>query len=334
MYVNGLPTLIMNKNELHILAQKYLDGNATPQEKQLLDDWYNTVQTGTTAIVELKNDESETGVKQRMLDNLNQQLFAEPQQQKAKGSTVKRLLIWMSSAAAVLALAFLAWSYYTVNADGSISDKQIVSVPTNRVMHLNLPDGSKVWLNAGSVFKYPKSFAGKTRTVELVEGRAFFDIKHQTEHPFIVKTKNLNITVLGTSFDVRSYKKEGTIRVAVVTGKVGITMPGAVNKQAIMLLPRQQIVLSNVTQKLTLQTTHENVVNSWCNVFEQEKLANVFKVIEKQYHTKITVEDKSLLEEPVTITLDNQHLDSVIKILSFTKHFKYKMANDSTVIVR
>ncbi|EHQ30478.1 FecR family protein [Mucilaginibacter paludis] len=330
----------MDKNELRIIAQKYLEGTATPEEKQLLDQWYSTAYSGTDEMVELKKAETEADVKQRMFDNLNQQLFVKPEQQqsaKNPAALIKRMAIWIGSVAAVLALAFFGWSAYQNHTQVYLADRQVVLVPLNRVMHLTLPDSSKVWLNAGSVFRYPKKFSGKNRTVELVEGRAFFDIKHQKDHPFIVKAKNLNITVLGTSFDVRSYQKEGKTQVTVVSGKVGITLPNAINHKAIMLLPAEQIVLSNITNQMVKQITHEPKINEWCKsnfVFEQESLGNVFKALEKEYNTRITVADSKLLNEKISIKLNNQHLDTIMQILSFTKHFNYQMANDSTVIIK
>jgi len=329
----------MDKNELQLLAQKYLDGNATTGEKQLLDQWYDTIHTGGPEEVRLNTPETEEDVKHRMFNKLNQQLFIGTPMipVKKQGGLVRRISIWAASAAAVLAVALFAWSRINktqVNNVLAVADKQVISIPASKVMHVTLSDGSKVWLNAGTVFRYPKTFNGKNRVVELVEGRAFFDIRHQSAHPFIVITKNLNITVLGTSFDVRSYKSEGITKVSVVTGKVGITRPAQAGSKTIMLLPKQEIVLSNSSKQIITQRTPEAVVNSWCNVFEQESLSNVFKTIEKEYHIKIYVEDEKLLRQPITITLDNQHLDSIMKTLSFTKHFNYQMANDSTVIIK
>ncbi|NNU33238.1 FecR family protein [Mucilaginibacter sp. S1162] len=205
------------------------------------------------------------------------------------------------------------------------------------MIQILLADGSKVWLNAGSIFKYPKNFNGKVREVELIEGRAFFDIKHMTDHPFLVKTHNLNVTVPGTSFDVRSYQREGKTKVSVVTGKVGITLLNEPKKPAIMLLAKEEIVLNTTTKHIAKAQTKEAIVNLWCKdvlVFDREDLSNVFKAIEKKYNTKITVTDKDLLKERISITLGNQRPDTIMEILSFTKHFNYKMANDSTVVVK
>jgi len=334
----------MDRNELKILAQKYLDGNATAKEKQMLDQWYDTIHANELETVDLDKPESEEDVKQRIFDLLNQKLFINKPEKIEKASvfSIKRMAAWIGSAAAVLALMVFAWLWYTSTATTTgravILGNQLVSVPSNKVTHLILPDGSKVWINAGSVFRYPKSFTGKTRLVELVEGRAFFDVKHQADHPFIVKTKNLNITVLGTSFDVRSYKNERTTRVSVVTGKVGITMPDNTDKTVIMLLPNQQVTLSNVTSQLVKEPVGLTDASAWVKSnfdFEQQSLGNVFKTIEKEYNIKINVENKKLLDERVSVKLNNlQPLDTIMLTLSFTKHFKYQMANDSTVIIK
>jgi transmembrane sensor len=99
----------MDKKELQLLAQKYLAGNATPQEKQLLDEWYDTVHSGFPETVNLQTPETEADVKQRMFNNLNMQLFTEGQSvnRNHPATLIKRLTIWAGSVAAVLVLAFL-----------------------------------------------------------------------------------------------------------------------------------------------------------------------------------------------------------------------------------
>ena len=333
----------MNKNELQQLAQKYLEGTASAEETQLLHQWYDTT-TGEELleIINTNAPETEEQIKQRIFNTIQARKALEDNIRPIGAKrelSVKRLVAQIAAVAAILLAVFMIWHGVNISQQQlAVADSQVVSVPANKVVKITLPDGSSVWLNAGSVFHYPKKFSAKTREVELVEGRAFFDVKHQTAHPFVVKTHNLNVTVLGTSFDVRSYKKEGTTKVSVVTGKVGITVPGAPDKPAIYLLPKQQIVLSSVSEQLIKQPTPDVVaVDAWCkNVqeFDQENLAIVFKAVEKKYHTKIIVEDKKLLNEHVTITLSDQRLDSIIKILSFIHPFNYKMANDSTIVIK
>jgi transmembrane sensor len=329
----------MSTNELKRLAQKYFAGTASAEEKEMLHQWYDATNDGWVEVVETNLPDTEEQIKQRIFKNLQQriQLDKETRQQKVikHDFSLRRILLPVASVAAILLIGVFIFQY--ANKQILHVEKQIVKAPSNKVIQIVLADGSKVWLNAGSVFKYPKTFNAKVREVELLEGRAFFDIKHIADHPFIVKTNNLNVTVLGTSFDVRAYKREGTTKVSVVTGKVGITIPSQPAKPAIMLLAKEEIVLSKTTIHPVKAITKEAVVNLWCKnvlVFDQEDLSNVFKAIEKKYNTKITVADKNLLKERISITLGNQRLDTIMEILSFTKHFNYKMANDSTVVVK
>ena len=328
----------MNKKEIQQLAQKYLDGTATAEEKKLLDQWYNTIHDDDQIVnVAIEEPESEADIKQRIFANLHQKIKQEPEPRSYPG-VLRRWYVQIASvAAAIIVISSVTWYFSRVNPTVQQADPALVSIVAPKIMEITLADGSKVWLNARSVFRYPKTFGSKNRQVELIEGRAFFDVKHQTSHPFIVKTKSLNITVLGTSFDVRTYQKEGTTKVSVLTGKVGITLTGNTSQHAIMLLPKQQIVLSKANNQLKKEITRESAVNLWCKsplVFEQENLNNIFKAIEKQYNTHIKVDNKKLLDERISITLGNQRLDTIMEILSFTKHFKYQMANDSTVVIK
>ena len=326
----------MSTNELKRLAQKYFAGTASAEEKQQLHQWYDATNDGWVETVDTKIPETELEVKQRIFRDLQKRILLEKEQPQVvqHSFNIRRLLLPVASIAAVLLIGFFL---FRPSDEQLPVEKQIVNAPHNKVISVILPDGSKVWLNAGSVFKYPKTFSAKVREVELVEGRAFFDIKHKDHHPFVVKTNNLNVTVLGTSFDVRSYKREGTTKVSVVTGKVGITIPSQPSKPAIMLVAKEEVIINPTTKHIVKEQVREAVVDLWCKnvlVFDQENLNNVFKAIEKKYKTKITVEDKELLSERISITLGNQRLDTIMEILSFTKHFNYKMANDSTVVVK
>jgi transmembrane sensor len=332
----------MSSNELQRLAKKFLSGTATKGEKELLNQWYDSVYTDDRLeIVSTEAAETEAEIKQRIFENIHKEITRQKQseQQINKPGRIKIMAIRIATSAAILFIASCITWYFIrpVNTATNIQVQQLISITTKKITKIALADGSTVWLSAHTKFTYPYNFQGKIRQVELSEGRAFFDIKHQSNHPFIVKTKSLNITVLGTSFDVTTFQKEGTTKVSVITGKVGITRPGHINEAAVMLLPKQQIVLSKVTSVLTKEIVKEPVVNLWCKsplVFEQQNLDSVFRAIEKQYNTHIQVENKKLLNERISITLSNQRLDTIMEILSFTKHFNYQIANDSTVVIK
>lgn len=327
----------MNREELKLLAQKYLDGTATEQEKYLLNQWYGTIHDDGIELVYTAKPENKEQIRDRILSQLKEKVGfqAAAHTTPVSKNKIVRLSIRIGAVAAVLLITLFIWFQGTERFQNR--QKQLVEVPLKKIIHIVLPDGSKVWLNAGSVFKYPKKFNATLRTVELLEGHAFFEIQHENKHPFVVKTKTLNVTVLGTSFDVRAYKNESTTKVSVVTGKVGITLMNEPKKPAVMLLPKQQVVLSKNDHQLFKEVTPEIAINVWCKsklVFDQEELENVFKVVEKKYNIKIHTENKKLLKERISITLNDQPLNNIMTILSFTKQFKYKIANDSTIVIR
>ncbi|MFI5136663.1 MAG: FecR family protein [Sphingobacteriales bacterium] len=321
----------MNSNA-KILLKKYGEGTCTPEEIALLESWYLEEAASKTIPA---NEIDFAKIEDLSLTELDLNV---------KGvrhiPMVRRIKLWQVAAsfALVAGISVLLYHYRAAFLNNPAQVKYVVhQTPKGNIQKIMLADGSTVWLNAGTVFKYPKTFDGKVRTVELVDGQAFFDIKHQEDHPFVVKTSNLNITVLGTSFDVKAYKNEKLTKVSVLTGKVGVSVQGQSNKPAIMLLPKQQVILNNATENIIQGTTKAIAIDSWRKnilVFDDENMNLVFKALERKYNTKINVEDKELLDQHISIKLNAQPLNNILEVLSFTKHFKYEMPNDSTVIIR
>jgi ferric-dicitrate binding protein FerR (iron transport regulator) len=106
-----------------------------------------------------------------------------------------------------------------------------------------LPDGTTVWLNAGSKLSYVGDFAGATREVRL-EGEAFFDVVKQPGRPFIVHTTGIDIKVLGTAFNVKSYPEDKTVETTLYRGSVKVFRPEESEQKAILLKPNEKLIWS------------------------------------------------------------------------------------------
>ncbi|MEH6304331.1 FecR domain-containing protein [Olivibacter sp. CPCC 100613] len=122
-----------------------------------------------------------------------------------------------------------------------------LSTPRGGTYQMILPDGSKVWLNAASTIKYPSNFIGKERIVEI-SGEAYFDIKNDRQRPFKVLSKNQEIDVLGTEFNIAAYPDEREIRTTLVDGKIRLSVAGSgetKSSKTIILMPGEQGALSN-----------------------------------------------------------------------------------------
>jgi len=115
---------------------------------------------------------------------------------------------------------------------------------------LNLADGTKVWLGPGSRLDYPVKFTGTQRQVSL-QGEAFFEVAHDAEHPFIIRTGKVSTAVLGTSFNISAYKNSKTVDVTLVTGKVAVELQTGSSVTKKVMLPNQRIIAELEGDRLT-----------------------------------------------------------------------------------
>lgn len=136
----------------------------------------------------------------------------------------RSLLIRVAGIAAAIALiGGFSLSYLFNGGDNWVASRfeNVVMAPSGQKSQLLLPDGTEVWLNSGSRLSYSYEFNTLDRVVNL-EGEAFFDVKKDQQHPFVVKTGMVEVKVHGTSFNVQAYTDEEDIRVALLHGKVSL----------------------------------------------------------------------------------------------------------------
>ena len=324
----------MTQEYIRQLAVKFLNGTASEEEKEILHKWYDSLNPDVpeTETVFTRDPESANEMKARMLANMKS--LQQPVRKKADFTLIKRLVSWSTAVAALVIAGFIFWTNQHKPIETGI---RLVQAPLGKTLKIALPDGSSIWLNAGSSLSYPSQFSGKTREVILKEGQAFFDVKHMTDKPFIVHAKTLNITVLGTSFDVKAYHNDKDIKVTVKTGKVGVTMRDKPERPALMLLPAEQATIPEKTTQIHVTEISKPAIAPWKDnrmVFEDELLSEVFNALERKYKQHIIIEKADLSAEKISLTLDDQPIGDVLKVLGFSKKFNYSQLNDSTIVIK
>jgi transmembrane sensor len=228
---------------------RYLKGEANETENALIDAWYRSYK-------DIEQDLSEA---ERL--RIKKSIYTKVKPVVAKPS-ILRLPVFRI-AASLLVLAGLSLMFYRLHALRLAKAQMVyntIRTSTNGLKQINLPDSSVVWLNAASTIQVPVEFKGHLREIKLIEGEAFFDVKRNPQHPFVVHTGKLNVQVLGTSFNIRSYQKLHHIQVSVATGKVGVVKGG---KCLAMLLPGQQLSFLPLTSQYHQQTINANDTQSW-----------------------------------------------------------------------
>jgi len=203
---------------------------------------------------------------------------------------------------------------------------------------IDLPDGSKVKLNHGSVLTYPNKFTGKFREVSLT-GEAFFNVTRNPEKPFIIKTNGASIKVLGTSFNVYAYAESSTVEVIVKTGKVELHELGLSEKSEggkILLLPGEQGTFNKQNRTIAKETTFNHNNLSWYTheiEFKYTRLADVFQTLKRAYNLQITVDKKVDLNQELNATFSQQQPDYIMEVIALTQNLNLKKAGSNQYVI-
>ena len=182
---------------------------------------------------------------------------------------------------------------------------------------LLLPDGTRLYLNAHTSVKYPRHFKGNSREVYVQQGEVFVDVKHMPEKPFSVHLKNVDIQVLGTSFDVKQTAKG--VNVFVETGKVKAIYKNS--KKSVILTPGQAAEM--LLAETTISTKHHRNNNpiAWKTgylSFDDAPLAEVAQVLEDYYKVHIVLKNDALADKKLLATFHKESISEVMDILSKT----------------
>jgi ferric-dicitrate binding protein FerR (iron transport regulator) len=185
----------------------------------------------------------------------------------------------------------------------SIGGYNTLVVPPKMDYRIILSDGTEVWLNATSTLKFPFAFQDNTREVYL-EGEGFFKVAKNADKPFVVRTPETVVRVLGTEFNINTYKP-GTTSTSLVSGSVSARS----GSSTIVLKPGQEAVY---TERLgfTVQQFDQEIALSWMNgifQFDNTKLADLAPVIERWFGIKVVFDDPELASSPFTGILDKHH---------------------------
>jgi ferric-dicitrate binding protein FerR (iron transport regulator) len=260
-------------------------------------------------------------------------------------------------AAAAVFLIFLLLARTTEN-EGVKPINNTVSTKAGDKANITLPDGSKVWLNGDSKITYVGDFGNKTREVYL-SGEAFFDVAKDKTKPFIIHTRTINLKVLGTAFNVRSYDNEKETETALVHGSVEVTLLNSPDKK-IVLKPGEKLLVKNIPADTLIMNKKEkhdeetpiavltnmhyygtdssSVETSWTKnqlVFNDEPLDKIALKLERWFNVRVTIVNESLKKEKYTATIEeDDKLVDFLAALRLTEGFHYSVKNSEVVISR
>lgn len=212
---------------------------------------------------------------------------------------------------------------------------------------VNLADGSKVWLNAGSTLKYQNSYGINNREL-LLTGEAFFEVKKNKDLPFVVKTSEIDVIALGTKFNVKAYSEEKTIETTLIEGSVKLESNSVKLADNLVLKPNDKAVFTRKSQILELIANQQNKdqvqaqrvkpkleiiqsvepepIISWKDqrwVINNEKLGNLAVKLERRYDVNFIFDNDVLKEYAFRGTLEDETLEQIMEAIKLSAPVKY-----------
>lgn len=312
--------------------QKYIKGQYSFQDIRRIANWFsdNRYQSELQTIIQNHWTEFEKINEQPdkdlsvVFNRLKKQILEE----NSRISFTQRISKIYYRAAAVLLIPLLIYSGFTFTRQYFKPSAEVawieVESPAAARTHFELPDGTKVSLNGGTHLFYPSDFS-KSREVRLT-GEAYFDVVHDESSPFVVRTEELDVKVLGTKFSVAAFDNENQVDVILEEGKVQLT--GVHNTFSAILKPDEGFFYDKGALSGTIKNVEANYYTAWKDgmlIFRSEPLGEVFKRIGHWYNVRFDLNDKSVEGFLYRATFQNESLDEVLRLIALTAPIEYEI---------
>lgn len=308
------------------LLNKYIAGDATPEEKEEVARWLDTDKKNMKEFLALR----------KLYDiSIWQQEFAPVAKDNLslgnKRWTLRSASFELAKVAAIFILAFTIVYSFLINEDNDSAKMQTIFVPPGQRAELTLTDGTKVWLNAKTTFTFPDKFTANNRRVTL-DGEGYFDVTKNPEKPFIVNTERYDIKVLGTEFNVTAYSGSSVFETSLLKGAVEVFSPAKETK--VSLEPHMRTYEENgILKKDTIE--HENYFlwKEGLICFYDEPVDKMIEKLQLYYDVKIDVQNKTLLNNRYSGKFRTKDgVEHVLKVLQLNNKFSYEKDNDRNLI--
>jgi hypothetical protein len=223
---------------------------------------------------------------------------------------------------------------------GVITDKIVyntLKVPYGKRFKIELSDGTKVDLNAGSSLKYPVNFIkGKKRHVFL-KGEGFFNVTKDKQHPFIVTANEIDVEVLGTKFNVSSYQEDESINTVLVEGAVNVIDNRELNDTRVVasLVPGFKATWGKLSKRIDVEKTDVEPHIAWLDgrlILHEVAFDVILKKLERQYNVTFINSNQNLAARYFTAKFDSENIYEVLESLSLSGNFKYKIEKNKIII--
>lgn len=278
------------------------------------------------------------------LKNNNDQLSEKKLHTSNSPTTVKaNNFSWLLKIAAILlitsGISFIVYNLQeqSVFENGqSQRAMQEISTDQGERVRLKFSDGTEVLLNSSSLIRFPGKFVNNIREVELVKGEAYFNVENRGDIPFLVHTKDANIQVLGTKFNVNAYRTNEKVEVVVAEGKVAVRgNEVSQNSKEVVLTEGEFTEVAENGQPLLPRKVDLGIHLAWIDktiIFDYSSFEEVLNKINDHYGVEFEVRDSTLFDRRLTTVFSDESLTKVMEVVSLTLDLNFEQEGDKIIL--
>ena len=318
----------MEEKESYLLITRYLANQTSTEENELLADWIAISKANEQVFEDIKaiwqaSKAAENSDADIALSKLHEKMRNAEPRQPVKLYSYKKWYAIAASLVLLAAITYLLARYTSTKAFDVQYVKQTTKAGQKRV--ISLEDGTLVHLAPQSTIEYPVKFDVGKRLVNLA-GEAYFEVSKNPHRPFVVHTSMLDVQVLGTHFNVNSYKEHNSTVVSLLEGKVKVTLSG--DDDEYLLKPGQQLTLNHLTHQVYQHAFDTISVTGWMTnklIFKNDKLSDAAEKINQMYGVKIVFADQITADTRLYGTFQNESLVDVMETIKATGNIAYRI---------
>lgn len=322
-----------------------LNGEASEAELKVLEDWANESPVNDRIYQEiLRYWHAEKVQDVEQLKRIKSQVEAKINQQESIPQKAEKRIrpMYRWGIAAAISLLLLTGIYWQLGNDIGVTETSTARIserinPPGQRSVIDLPDGSRVWLNADSKLSFPENFTEKKREV-LLSGEAFFDVAKDSERPFRVVSANVTTTALGTSFNVRAFEDEGAIDVALKSGKIDVRVYLDDKDSSLLVVPGEVVSYGKEDESFRKGKDKSGKSFSWKEgiiQFDGEDVGEVTRILSRWYGVEFSIQNpeahKTLLRHH--LKAKDQSLEKALKEISRVADYSFD-TSQSPILVK